>query len=173
LECAHVYDKPGNFTVTLRVTNEAGKTASGSATVYVAPANRNQIYVSAWSGNDANPGTWDRPIRTFDRARNMVSDNVEILFKRGETFTMGTPMYLIGRKNVLVGAWGSGEKPVLKYDGSLWLGSTVFTTGPGSDGITFQDITIDSRYTDPNTYEGCRRRSRSAGRPTRSATCSS
>jgi hypothetical protein len=148
---AHVYDRAGNYNVTLRGTNEAGKTSSATGTVYVAAASRRQIYVSAWSGNDANDGAFDRPVRTFDRARNMLADNVEILFKGGETFTMGTAMYVTGRKNVLVGSYG-GSRAILKYDGPLNLGSSIFTTGSGSDGVTFQDMVLDSRYPEPNTY---------------------
>ena len=70
-----IYDiDAGKFTASVKV----GKSPMGVAvhqstgTIYVAAASRRQIYVSAWSGNDANDGAFDRPVRTFDRTATFI-----------------------------------------------------------------------------------------------------
>src|SRR6478672_10051333 len=52
---AHVYEKPGKYRVTLRVTNAAGETDTTSRLITVLPANRRAVYVNPW-GKDTNDG---------------------------------------------------------------------------------------------------------------------
>src|SRR5688500_7879080 len=52
---AHMYDKAGTYTVTLRVTNAAGKVGVATQKITVAATTRRFVYVSP-TGNDANTG---------------------------------------------------------------------------------------------------------------------
>ncbi len=150
---SHVYDRAGTYTVRLTITNDGHKVGSSSITINVGSANRRVIYVSG-AGSDSGNGSSSSPVRTFAKAMTMVSDNTEILFRRNDTFTTSTAMVLTGRHNVVVGAYGSGNNPVIRYNGGLIDGAAIFGTGSGSDGITIQDLTLDSIYTSTNTYQG-------------------
>jgi PKD repeat protein len=149
---AHVYDAPGNYTVKLTITNEGRKIDTATMTVNVSSASRRLIYVSA-AGSDSNDGSSSRPIRTFGKAVQMATDNVEILFRAGDTFTTSTGMTVTGRHNMVIGTYGSG-KAIIKYNGGLIMGAALFTTGSGSDQITIENLTLDSIYTNSGTYEG-------------------
>jgi hypothetical protein len=150
---AHVYDRSGTYTIRLTITNDGHKVGVGSMTVNVTSANRRLIYVSG-AGSDSGDGSSSRPYRTFGKAASVVSDNEEILFRDGDTFTTGSSMSLTGRHNVVVGAYGSGNKPVIRYTGGLTVGSTIFLTGSGSDNITIKDLTLDSIYSSTSSYSG-------------------
>ena len=72
---AHTYNNPGTYTITLKITNQSGVSASTTRQVTVGSNTRSVIYVSP-SGNDANAGTsQSAPIRTFDRARQLLANN--------------------------------------------------------------------------------------------------
>jgi PKD repeat protein len=138
---AHVYDKAGTYTVTLKVTNSSGAYDTVTSKVTVTAANRNVVYVSS-TGNDTNNGSSSsNAVKTFARAEQLVDDNTEILFERGGTYGTSSSMNL-GHSNVVVGAYGSGDKPVIKYTGGLNYNS-LFTTLGGRD-VTIRDLTFDS-----------------------------
>src|SRR5205085_10483903 len=45
---AHVYEKPGKYKVTLRVTNANGETDTASRIIKIVPASRRAVYVNPW-----------------------------------------------------------------------------------------------------------------------------
>lgn len=143
---AHVYSKPGSYTITLRVTNAGGKTSIVKTNVTVTPANRRVIYVSN-DGNDSNSGlSASKPIRTFARAAAMVADDTEILFERGDTFTLTKGMSISGGSNVVIGAYGTGDRPVLKYVGaSSSTVQDIVSTHEAQD-VLIRDLTFDTRF---------------------------
>jgi hypothetical protein len=141
---AHVYDQPGKYTVTLKVTNEDGKVDTATKEITVNVAGRKKIYVSS-SGSDSNSGTSESaPIKSFARVANLVNfmDNVEILFNRGDTFNVSSSVVLHGR-NVLVGAYGSGDRPQLYYTEDQ--DHPVYFATWGNDS-TIQDLTFNDPY---------------------------
>jgi PKD repeat protein len=141
---AHIYDKPGTYTVTLTVTNSAGKVGQAKTNVTVAAATRRYVYVSP-TGNDANTGaSTSAAVKTWARASQLAGDNTEILFQRGATFDVPSTMP-IGFNNLVVGAYGTGNKPVLKWTGGFDYG-TIFGTIDGND-VTVRDLAFDSKYT--------------------------
>ena len=141
---AHTYDQPGQYTVTLSVINKAGKLDKAQLTVNVTSAARKVIYVSS-DGSDNNTGlTAGSAIKSFAKAASMVGNNTEILFQRGDTFTLSAGMKFRAT-NVLVGAFGIGDRPVIKWTGER-TPTAIFQPLSGSANITFQDMTIDTRF---------------------------
>ncbi|MEO6437268.1 MAG: PKD domain-containing protein, partial [Tepidisphaeraceae bacterium] len=105
---AHLYSKPGTYTVKLTLTNEAGKTDTATTIVNVQSEGRKKIYVSN-DGSDSNDGLSEsRSIKSFSKAISKLGDNVEILFKGGQTFDVKQTMNVHSR-NVVVGSYGSGK----------------------------------------------------------------
>ena len=146
---AHLYAKPGTYTVRLTVTNAAGKMDSAMARVTVQAAARKVLYVSN-SGKDSNDGrAADRPIKTFKKAAALAGDNTEILFARGETFNLDDALRVYG-KNVVVGAYGIGERPTLNWVGGLGLSDMIYV-GPGAKNVTVRDLTFTSKYGGTNS----------------------
>ncbi len=148
---AHIYDRAGTYTITLRVINEGGKTSTSTATVNVAAENRPAIYVS-WNGNDNNPGTIDQPIRTFARAADLVQNasNLRIYFKRGESFDVTTRDMWIYGDNILIGAYGSGENPLLRFVAARDKRRFMIVTADTAANVTIENLTFDSIYNAPD-----------------------
>ena len=148
---AHIYDRPGNYVITLRVINEGGRVHTTTAQVTVAADNRPAIYVS-WTGNDNNSGTIDQPIRTFNRAADLVqnANNLRIYFKRGESFDVGTKDLWIYGSNILLSAYGSGENPLLRYVGPRDKRRFMIVTNDTAKNVTIENLTFDSIYNAPD-----------------------
>jgi len=144
---AHYYDSPGTYTIKLTVTNQAGKTNQKSITVTVASASRKQIYVSS-TGSDSNSGSSSSPIKSFSKAASLAkySSNVEVLFRRGDTFDVGAGMDVEG-SNVVIGAYGTGNKPVIRWTASA-SGYPSIISAKGNE-IAIQDLTFTSTTADP------------------------
>jgi hypothetical protein len=87
------------------------------------------------------------PVRTLVRLNQLVGNNTQILFQRGDTFDYTSTLSL-RFTNVLVGAYGTGANPVLRYTGSTTAtGVGAFTlNGTTSANITIQNLTFDSMY---------------------------
>jgi hypothetical protein len=139
---AHVYDTPGDYTITLTVTNDAGGQASVTQQVTIAASTRTQIFVDPINGNDSNPGTQSAPIKTLDQGVSMLTNNTELLLLAGQKYDV-TQSEHITKSNVLIGRWGTGADPILnRIQGggvsTFWLGYM--------DGVTIQNITFDSPY---------------------------
>jgi|GEM_PF-831025 len=116
----HVYDAPGTYTVTLRITDETGAVGRATSQVNVLADSRTRIYVAA-NGDDANDGRSEStPIRTIARAQALLANNTAFLFRRGDTFDVAEPLfYLLDNDNILFGAYGSGPRPRLETD-AVW-----------------------------------------------------
>ena len=139
---AHVYSSPGTYTIKLTLTNQAGKTNQKSITVNVASSTRKKIYVSA-SGSDSNSGSESSPIKTWAKAASLAktSSNIEVLFRRGDTFNAGTNFDVEG-SNVVVGAYGSGNRPVINWNVSTTGYPSVIS--PSGTSITIRDLKFTS-----------------------------
>lgn len=145
---AHVYDQPGNYTITLRLTNETGAQAVATRQVTVSAPNRTTIYVSP-TGNDSNPGTSESaPIRTAARAAQLIGNNTHIRFRRNATYDLSGTINF-SRQNVVIGAYGSGSRPVLRWTSSGNYAS-IISTGPQSRDVVIEDIKFDSPFTPNN-----------------------
>lgn len=138
---AHVYNKPGNYTIKLTLTNKFGQKKTVAKTIKVTAPQRNKIFVSP-AGNDNNPGTKAAPVRTVQRAFDMIDDNTSVYFQRGGTYNMTQSVNLL-HQNVLVGAYGSGSKPVIRWNSyQQWTAMVYY--GDNAKNVTVQDLEFDS-----------------------------
>jgi PKD repeat protein len=159
---AHVFETPGDYTVTLRVLDAAGHVASATTTVTVLAPSGTTYYVDAVIGDDACDGrssTVDGPGRcpwkTADRAfGNMArpaqfapvpqwryQPGDQILFRRGQRFDLTATVslgYGFATQGFTFGAFGTGAKPVIQWRGGA--GTYAIDTGYGFGLVTFEDL---------------------------------
>jgi len=145
---AHVYDTPGTYTITLKITTEDGVVATRTQSVSVSSDTRTKIYVSP-SGNDSNSGTSSgAPVRTIGRAWQLLNDNVAIYFQRGGTYSLSGGVS-IWKQNVVVGAYGSGNRPIWSFtNSSPYL--CILAMGDSARNITIQDLEFDTPFAASN-----------------------
>jgi hypothetical protein len=140
---AHFYDSPGNYTVRLTLSNEAGKTDVATTTVTVSSANRTSYYISP-SGSDSNDGlSSSRPIKSWTKAISKLANNVNLLFQGGATFSASQTMR-VHNDNVVIGSYGSG-KATIKWNGPNDY-SSIISLASDADQDTVRDLTFDSVY---------------------------
>jgi len=150
---AHAYANPGTYTITLSIATPDGHVGVATQTVTIAPDNRPTIYVAA-DGNDANDGSSPNdPIQSLTRLSQLLSSNMRVLLRDGDTFTFdSTSINLGGLQHVYVGSYGSGAQPVLYYNGPAQTGSFIGTSNSTS-GIVVQGLTFDSIYKNEDNKE--------------------
>jgi PKD repeat protein len=141
---AHVYDKPGVYTISLTVTSERGAKAVATLNVNVAADERPTVYVDSAKGDDGNDGSSaSKAVKTAKRAFELAGDDTRVLFKRGQRYTIDSAI-VINEDRVMVGAYGSGSLPVLyRVEGS---GDGMFRTAPEAEDVTFKNLRFDSEY---------------------------
>jgi hypothetical protein len=124
---AHVYDRPGQYTITLTVRGADGKETRRTTWVRVAPDDRRRVYVSAEGNDGADGATPLRAVRTVPRAFHLAKENAWVLFRRGDTFDIAAPVTLSGR-NLRVGNY-SGRDPS-DWSGAHAKPAAVFAEPP-------------------------------------------
>jgi len=148
---AHVYEAPGVYTATLRVSDEAGNERTTSTEITVRSGGE------TWSGAETvcfeNGGgfagcpTGALQIRTGDYDEALASHcrvdgrnaNRRCLFRRGDRFTVGSSTQLWDGP-ILIGAFGSGPRPVI--DGSAGGEIAIHVLGRYNPPETASDIRI-------------------------------
>ncbi len=143
-KAAHVFDTAGVYTVRLTVTEETGSQASTTITVNVTADTRTAIYVAA-NGADSNPGTQALPIRTAGRASQMLGANKRVYFRRGDTFDLSGNVF-VNYANVVVGAYGSGAKPVLRYTAGSGGYPSLIQMHDQANGVVVEDLNLTTIY---------------------------
>ena len=142
----HVYNRPGTYTIRLTLTNENGKTNTLSTTVRVVEDNRRTIYVDAVAGRDSNNGSSEgSAVRSVARVLELAGSHTRILFKRGQRHTFDRSLSL-PYQDVLVGAYGSGDRPVIWRVRNPGYGVSSIATYDQSNQVTVQDLVFDSPY---------------------------
>ncbi len=143
---AHVYDTPGTYTITLTIMNEAGRESTATAQITVTADTRTPIYVSA-DGNDEHDGrSIEQPIRTFARAIQLLNHEDAVLFRRGDVFDVSLSVGGINRRGWLFGAYGTGEKPVLRWTGPMGYNTMIGMNEALTRDVVVQDLKFDSIY---------------------------
>jgi len=147
---AHVYEKPGKYTITLTVTDELGKSARRTTWVRIAPDNRRKVYCSL-QGNDQLDGAAPaRAVRSAWRAIQLGQTDANVLFRRGDTFPVSHQINLDGH-NMRIGAYDdpafpATAAPVLrKVEGPPKQDSILFL-GTKSNEVFIDGLEFDSMY---------------------------
>ena len=152
----HLYDSPGTYTAKLKIWNQDLGYDEASVTVHVAPDTRQKIYVAPW-GSDSNSGlNQNSPLRTLKRASQRlwdVGDNTKILLARGQVHEVNELVYL-DRNNVVLGAYGNGGKPVIRWTRDRYAGNnkTVVWFDTDRSQLTVRDVEFDQAYNDTSSY---------------------
>jgi hypothetical protein len=116
---AYVYENPGNYHVTLTVTDASGQTHQYSQDITAQAFSGTTYYVSSSTGNDTNNGTSSStPFQSFTKAMSMAGSNCRILFKRGDTWTISTGRTISAAGPGIIGAYGTGAAPVINHSGT-------------------------------------------------------
>jgi len=155
----HVYESPGSYTATLTVT-DGQSTSTDSIVVNIQDPN------TAWPGTNTicignstpSAGSGGCPSGAavmqssdFDAAisQNGCDDSARrCLFRRGDTFAANQDGRMTTSGPTLIGAFGSGPKPVV--NGALGIG--VFRFDPGNSDIRVQDLQIIGQ--DGDSFDG-------------------
>ncbi|MDQ8202691.1 PKD domain-containing protein [Pelagicoccus sp. SDUM812003] len=145
---AHTFDTPGVYTITLNVTQDDGQTAIATRQVTVMGDNRQRIYVSA-EGDDGNDGlSFSAPVRSPARIQELLTSDQAILFHRGQQHDFSlSQLSLVGLQNVLIGAYGEGDRPVLYGPDLISESAPTAISIDESQGITVQDLVFSSPST--------------------------
>lgn len=125
---AHVYDRAGTYTITLKLTNSSGVVRTLSANVSIQKDKRRTIYAEAFN---------------FDAALKLLDDDTRMLLKRGDRFAVGGTIKIPFR-NVLIGAYGdeSAPPPML-----VWTGiknGTMIEPAQGADSLLIENLQFAS-----------------------------
>jgi hypothetical protein len=138
----HVYSNPGTYTITLQLTDSAGNISTATSQVTVNADNRTIIYVDT-NGSDSNTGlSPSQAVKTADEAFALAGNSTEILFCRGETFTIDTTLWIKGNDQT-VGAYGAGANPVLMFAPTDGATATIYV-GTNCANTTIENLTFDS-----------------------------
>ena len=107
---AHVYERPGLYTVTLTVTESAGATYQYEQQIEVQSFGGTTYYVSSSSGSNANDGlSPSRPLRTLDAAMSRLGTNRRVLLKRGDTWRVASGVRIGDPGPGIIGAYYNSD----------------------------------------------------------------
>jgi hypothetical protein len=118
---AHVFESPGTYVVALKVTDPTTSSVSTyQQTITVSAFSGTTYYVDATGGNDSNDGlsttsAWRTVAKAFASG---VRSNSRVLFKRGESFTSTGSTVVTAAGPGILGAYGTGDKPVINVTGA-------------------------------------------------------
>jgi hypothetical protein len=143
---AHVYDTPGEYTLTLTATPATGAPVIVKRKITVSPDARPVLHVAS-TGDDRNDASADAPVRSLERAAQLSVTNVtgaRIVLRRGDVFDVPRTALSPG-SNVYLGAYGDPAKPqpVLRYTGA-GNAEPIVRCDAKTSGLTIENITFDS-----------------------------
>ncbi|HMO25479.1 MAG TPA: right-handed parallel beta-helix repeat-containing protein, partial [Tepidisphaeraceae bacterium] len=114
--------------------------------VRIDPDPRRDVYISS-AGNDAHLGnTPERAVRTWQRARMLMGDNVRVRLRRGDVFDTPAALRLPVR-NMIFTHYGDATlpPPVLRFTGPL-QSIPILAPDAKSRDIVIDGIAFDSQY---------------------------
>src|SRR2546421_972139 len=145
---AHVYEKPGKYKLSLKVTNADGEVGTASQVIRVVPAKRRVIYVNPWGSDKNNGKTPDKAVASVKRATQLLGNNTEVLFRNKMKFAVGNPIS-ISFHNVLIGSYGKGKAAnlVLKSNGNQY--KPMFVLTKPSHQVTIENLSLSAAGKSP------------------------
>ncbi|MCS7035008.1 MAG: hypothetical protein NZ561_13600, partial [Phycisphaerae bacterium] len=86
--------------------------------------------------------------------RTLLADDTEFRFKAGETFSVDEEI-VITESNVVIGAYGNGNRPILRWTGTGGPRyKRFFDLQKSSSNVTVRDLTFDSIFSGHTEKEG-------------------
>jgi hypothetical protein len=157
---AHVFETPGTYTVTLRVKGIDGAWSAPVSKIITALARPGIVYyVDSAIGDDsyngkctaenidlaANCGPWKTATKAFWylKVNPFYNAGDSVLFKRGQEFEIAGGNTGLSFNNLLFSTYGSGNKPVINYDGNS--GGWIVNGGIKSSGLSFVDLVFEMK----------------------------
>jgi PKD repeat protein len=109
----HVFEQPGSYRVKLTVTDVSGETAAAETEILVDAVDDSwTTYHFAADGDDANPGTIERPKRTPAHGlRELAGPKVRIRFRRGDAWKLDRSVEMTAHGPVIVDAYTDPDQP--------------------------------------------------------------
>ncbi len=143
---AHIYDRPGQYAITLSVTDETGKKQSATANVTITENRRRRIFVSP-EGSDRNIGVEESaPLRSLAAAVGVLPANSEILLQAGMIHSVTTVLKLKS-SDVVISRYGHGADPIVMLDKDPVRKSKGFISiDPHADGVLIEHLTFDTPF---------------------------
>ncbi len=155
---AHVYDRPGDYAISLVATDEAGHVTRATAHIAIAPDTRRAVYVAP-GGVDANTGASPAialgsaaaAFRQLQGGRKQPDPgHTIILFQAGGTYPVTDTLNARGT-DIVIGRYGDGPAPVLMLQKSTPDARGKSTHGSISidghaDGVMIQHLTFATPY---------------------------
>ena len=144
----HVFDTPGTYQVAVFARDAAGHAGSSTVSITVSALGGTTYYVAS-TGNDKNAGTtMAQPLATYSAGIAKAGPNVSVLFRRGDTFSIGSkPVSISSNGPCLIGAYtdpasSSTAAPILSS--SLSGGSSSLFNISGASDTRVVDVHIVS-----------------------------
>lgn len=148
----HVFETPGNYIVKLMITDASGRRHTGQVAIEIAEFT-GEIY--CFSNDDDFSGCPSGGIHiTTDSWSGITGDNNDILdfvaplnqlyLKREDTFSYETST-IMGDGPLVIGAFGSGEKPQVQYTGTTGHDPNYAPIYRNGENVSVSDITFDLR----------------------------
>lgn len=117
----------------------------------IVPKGVSTVYYFSTSGDDLNPGTIDKPMKSLAAIPDLLKPGVAVLLKRGDAWYQNDMQLNIGfigireKEKALpsyLGAYGTGERPIIaamsKFDKTQWKnesGDVYRLTSPITGGV--------------------------------------
>ena len=147
---AHVFETPGTYRVGIAVTDGTNTVSNQCVEIAVQDpglefASAKTVCISR-SGNFTGCPSGATQVTSSDADASVASyigtGNKRILFRRGESFDVSTPIRIAQNGSGMVGAFGSGAKPVMNLIADAAAFSLSSITTPNISDWRFIDMTI-------------------------------
>jgi hypothetical protein len=151
----HVFDRAGRYEVRVWVANRNRNYAINSVTITVedpeiAYASTRTICYSNMGNFSGCPSGAQRFTGAVDAMRAASQDRMRVLFRSGEETLFNAETSFRGLRDIQIGSFGSGAKPILRVNGSI----TRPLFGPtDTNGLTIFGLDMRGDY-DPRTGIG-------------------
>lgn len=151
----HVFERPGTYEVRVWVANRNQNYAIDSETITVedpeiAYAGTRTICYSNRGNFSGCPSGAQRFTSAADAIRAANQSRMRVLFRSGEETLFSADTSFRGLRDIQIGSFGSGAKPILRIDGSI---TRPLFTPTDTNGLTIFGLDIRGDY-DPRTGMG-------------------